>query len=98
MSVGDLEDVVEVVADQDHAEAVVGEPADEVEDLLGLGDAEGGGRLVEDDDLGVPQHGAWRSPRSAAGHRRGYATCCRTDFTVRTERAARVSRGPLLHA
>ena len=52
------EDVVHVVRDEDDAEAVVGEPPDEVEDLLGLGDAERGGRLVEDDELAVPQHGA----------------------------------------
>ena len=46
--VGDLEDVVHVVRDQHDAEAVVGEPADQVEHLAGLGDAERGGRLVED--------------------------------------------------
>ena len=38
------------------AEAAVGEAAYQAEDLRGLGDAEGGGRLVEDDHLGVPQH------------------------------------------
>ena len=55
--VGDLEDVVHVVRDQHHAEAVVGEPADQVEHLAGLRDTEGGGGLVEQHDLGVPQHG-----------------------------------------
>ena len=56
--VGHLEDVVHVVGDQDDREAVVGEPADQVEHLLGLGDAQRRGRLVEDDELGVPQHRA----------------------------------------
>ena len=58
MSSATCEDVVEVVADQDDAEAAVGQPADQAQHLLGLGDAQRGGRLVEDDELGVPQHGA----------------------------------------
>ena len=56
--VGHLEDVVEVVADQDHAEPVVGQPPHQPQHLLGLGDAQGGRGLVEDDELGVPQHRA----------------------------------------
>ena len=47
--VGDLEDVVEVVRDDHDAQAALGQPAHEVEHLAGLGDAERGGRLVEDD-------------------------------------------------
>ena len=54
--VGDLEHVGHVVRDEHDAEAVVGEPADQVEDLAGLGDAERRGRLVEQHDLGVPEH------------------------------------------
>ena len=38
-------------------EALLGQPPDQVEHLPGLGDAERGGRLVEDDQLGVPHHG-----------------------------------------
>ncbi|BCJ52300.1 hypothetical protein Asp14428_37750 [Actinoplanes sp. NBRC 14428] len=56
-AVGDGEDVVHVVGDEDDAEAVVGEAADEFEDLGGLGDAEGGGGFVEDDDAAVPEDG-----------------------------------------
>ena len=33
-----------------------GQLADELENLLGLGDAERGSRLVEDDDLRLPEH------------------------------------------
>src|SRR3954452_2421969 len=55
--VGDLEDVHHVVRDEQDPESAVGEPAHQVEHLAGLGDAEGGGRLVEEHDLGVPQHG-----------------------------------------
>ena len=54
--VGDLHDVVHVVRDQYDAAALVGQAAYEVEHLTGLGDAERGGRLVEEDDLAVPQH------------------------------------------
>ena len=56
MSSATCEDVVHVVADEDHCKAAVGEPADQPEHLLGLRDAERGGRLVEDDELGVPEH------------------------------------------
>ncbi len=55
-AVGDLHDVVHVVGDQHDAAALVGQPAYQVEDLPGLGDAERGGRLVEEDHLAVPQH------------------------------------------
>src|SRR3954470_13784686 len=54
--VGDLEDVHHVVRDEQDPESAVGEPAHQVEHLAGLGDAEGGGRLVEEHHLGVPQH------------------------------------------
>ena len=54
--VGHREDVVHVVGDEDDGEPVVGQPPDEVEHLLGLGDAQRGGRLVEDHELAVPQH------------------------------------------
>ena len=55
-AVGDLHDVVHVVRDQHDPNAVIGQAADEVEHLAGLRDAEGRGRLVEEDDLAVPQH------------------------------------------
>ncbi len=52
-----LEDVVQVVRDEDDREPLLGETLHEVEHLLGLSDAERGGRLVEDDERGVPLHG-----------------------------------------
>ena len=55
--VGRLEDVVEVVRDDHDAETLLAEAADEREHLLGLRHAEGGGRLVEDDELRVPLDG-----------------------------------------
>jgi hypothetical protein len=55
MSSGHLEDVREVVADDDHGDALLGQALDQVEHLLGLRDAEGGGRLVEDDDARLLQ-------------------------------------------
>ena len=56
------------MADEDHGQAVVGQPAHQPQHLLGLGDAQGGGRLVEDDQLGVPEH------RPGDGHRLPLAT------------------------
>src|SRR4051812_18543675 len=56
-AVGDLHDVVHVVRDQDDAQALVGEAADEGEHLTRLRDTEGRRRLVEKDHLAVPQHG-----------------------------------------
>ena len=63
-----LEDVVQVVRDEDDGEPLLGQPLDELEHLLGLRDAERRGRLVEDDELGVPLHRLratatdWRCP------------------------------------
>ena len=53
-------------------EPLLGEPVDELEHLLGLRDAERGGRLVEDDEPRVPHHGARDRDRLAlaAGERR----------------------------
>ena len=79
------------------AEALLGEPPDEVEHLRGLGDAERGGGLVEQHDLGVPEHGlgdrdglalAAGEARDASGGR----SC-----TVRTESVASVLRAEHLH-
>ena len=52
--VGALEHVVQVVGDDHDAEVPLGEAADEVEHLAGLRDAEGGRRLVEDDERSSP--------------------------------------------
>ena len=49
--VGALEDVVEVVGDDDHPEAPLREPANQIEHLPRLRDAERGGGLVEDHEL-----------------------------------------------
>ncbi len=46
-----------VVADHDHAVAVLAEALDQVEHLRGLGDTEGRCRLIEDDDLRVAEQG-----------------------------------------
>ena len=51
--VGDLEDLVELVADEDDAVALGGQAAQDGEDLLRLLRREHGGRLVEDEDPGV---------------------------------------------
>ena len=51
--VGQVVDVVDVVADQEDPDPLVLELADEVPDLGGLGRAERRGRLVHDQDLGV---------------------------------------------
>ena len=48
--VGDLEDLVELVADEDDAVALGGEAAQDREDLLGLLGRQDRGRLVEDED------------------------------------------------
>ena len=51
--IGDLEDLVELVADEDDAVALGREAAQDLEDLLGLLGRQDRGRLVEDEDLGV---------------------------------------------
>ena len=48
--VGDLEDLVQLVADEDDAVALGGEPPQDGEDLLGLLRRQDGRRLVEDED------------------------------------------------
>ena len=68
--VGGLEDVVEVVRDQDDAEALLAEAAHEREHLLGLRDAERRGRLVEDDELRVPHAPRARRRPTGAGRPR----------------------------
>ena len=55
--VGQVEHVVDVVADQEDADALVLELPDEVPDLGRLGRAERGGRLVHDEDPGVEVDG-----------------------------------------
>ena len=73
MPVGDLEHVLEVVADHDHGHALVGDAADELERRAPLGEPERRGRLVEHDHAGAPAPlpGRWRWP--GAGRRRGAA-------------------------
>ena len=70
--VRDLEDVAHVVGDEDHRQALIGQSPGQVEHLAGLGDAECGGRLVEHDELRIPQHRLGHRDRLAlaAGHRR----------------------------
>src|SRR3954447_23108138 len=52
--VRDLEDLVQLVADEDDAVAFLGQPPQDLEDLLGLLRGQDRGRLVEDKDPGVP--------------------------------------------
>src|SRR6266480_1433050 len=52
-AVRDLEHVRHVVADQDDRQAPAAQPLDQGEHLAGLADAQRGGRLVQDDDLGT---------------------------------------------
>ena len=52
-SVGDLEDLVQLVADEDDREALPGERAQDLEELSGLLWREHRGRLVEDEDVGL---------------------------------------------
>ena len=68
--VGGLEDVGHVVADQDDAEALVAQVADQAQHLRRLAYAERGGRLVEDGDLAAE--------RAGAGHRDDLALATRT--------------------
>ena len=53
-AVTDLEDLVQLVGDEDHGRAVRREPADDVEQLLGLGRREDRRRLVEHEDVALP--------------------------------------------
>ena len=62
-AVGQIEDVVNVVADQEDADAFLLELLDEVAHLGGLGGTERGGRLVHDQDAGV------EVDRAGDGHR-----------------------------
>src|SRR5690348_5600158 len=55
-SIGDLEDVVQVVGDDHHRQAAVTQPHGEVQHLLGLHHTQGGRGLVHDHELGVPHH------------------------------------------
>ena len=71
--VSDREDVVEVVRDDHHGQAAVAQPPDQVEHHAGLRDTEGRGRLVHDDELGVPHHGL------GDGHRLSLPTGERAD-------------------
>ena len=56
--VADLLDLVHAVRDEDHAHALARERADHREQAIARGHVERGGRLVEDQDLGVAQERA----------------------------------------
>ncbi len=68
--VGDLLDLVELVADHDAGDALGAQTRDEVEQVLRVALVEGGGRLVEDEQLDVLGRAPWRSRRAAACRRR----------------------------
>ncbi len=52
--VGDLEHLVQLVADEDDRHPLLRERAEDLEQLLGLLGGQDGGRLVQDEDVGVP--------------------------------------------
>ncbi len=54
--VGDTEDLLHLMADVDDAAALVPQHIDDAEEMLHLGLRQGGGRLVEHNDLGVVAH------------------------------------------
>ena len=76
--VGQVEDVVDVVADEEDADALVLELADEVADLGRLGRPEGRRRLVHDQDPGVEVDGP------GDGHRLALAAGERLDRRARS--------------
>ncbi len=57
-TVGDAQDLLEVVRDVDDAQAAFGEPADERQEVLRLSLPQRRGRLVEDEDIGREAQGA----------------------------------------
>jgi len=66
--IGDLDDVLEVVRDEEDGDSLVSEAFDQVEDAVGAFHREGTRRFVHDDDLRVrqehPRDGdGWRCPR-----------------------------------
>ena len=69
--VGDVEHVLEVVADEDDAVALLAQAAHEVEHLLRLRHAERSGRLVEEHDLVLPQDRSRDRDRLALPAREG---------------------------
>ena len=77
--VGEVEHVVDVVADQEDADALVRQFADQRADLARLLGAEGRGRLVHDQDAGVEVDRAARSRPPGAGRRRARLTTLRSE-------------------
>ena len=65
--VGDLEDVGEVVADHDDAEAALAQAPDQLQHLLGLRHAERRRRLVEQHDLAARRAASGRPRPAGAG-------------------------------
>ena len=97
MSSATCEHVIHVVADQEDGQPAVGQPADQVENLLGLRDTERRGRLVEDDDAwsSTAPHVAMATVCRCPPDR--LATCWRIDFTRADRQAVERLAGPLLH-
>ena len=93
--VGHLEDVVEVVGDHHHRQAVVAEAAHQVEDHPGLDHAQGGGGLVEEDHLGVPHHRLGDRHRLALPSRERGHRLADGAHRGHPQAAQRLGRGPL---
>ncbi len=68
-AIADVEDVVHAVADEDDADAVILEAADEIENLANLLDGESGGRLVHDNQARIESGGAGDGDRLALSAR-----------------------------
>ena len=78
------------VRDQHHAESLIAHPSDEIEHPAGLDDAEGGGRLVEEDHPLGPQRRTGDGDRLALPARQ-QATGTEGSCTVVTSRSANSS-------
>ena len=76
---------------------LVGEAAHQFEHLAGLGHAEGGGGLVEHDDLALPQHRLGDGDRLALAAGQAGAPSGGRSSTVRTDRRVERLAGEELH-
>ena len=76
--------LVQAVRDEDDGDALRLEAGDDLEQLVGLGDRQARGRLVEDDEARAGDSAPWRSRPSAAGR----ATAATPASPARTSRRA----------
>ena len=93
-AVGDLEDLLDVVGDEQHGRAGVGDGPRERPDLRRLGEAEGRGRLVHDHEVHAVAHDAQDLDdlALAAGQQPDRAVQRRPSVTPSSSRRARAVR------